>query len=158
MDADLVFNTNPVPGMSLTGEPGNYPWEQPPKYVKLADVVDFYTERLTSDEAVDGIADVLSRDATVTDLANTFMKASVMQGIHSVDVGLIAFPIIAEIIKTIGDISGVGYKTTPEDSKKPKAVSEKMLKEIIAEVKSSVKDREKPQPKGLMARGENNGY
>ena len=155
MDADLLLNTNPVPGMSLTGEPGNYPWEQPPKYVELADVVDYYTDRLTSDEVVDGIADVLSRDATVTDLANTFMKAAVMQGIHSVDVGIVAFPIIAEIIKTIGDISGVGYKTTPKDLEKPKAASEKMIKEIIAEVKSSVKNKEEsPQPKGLMARGE----
>ena len=155
MDADLVLNTNPIPGMSLTGEPGNYPWEQPPKYVELADVVDFYTERLTSDEAVDGIADVLSRDATVTDLANTFMKAAVMQGIHSVDVGVIAFPIIAEIIKTIGDISGVGYITTPEDKNPPKAVTEKMLKEIAEEVKASMQNKEKtePQPKGLMARG-----
>lgn len=153
MDADLVLNTNPIPGMSLTGEPGNYPWEQPPKYVELADVVDYYTERLTSDEAVDGIADVLSREATVTDLANTFMKAAVMQGIHSVDVGIIAFPIIAEIIKTIGDISGVGYKTSREDLQKPKAVSDKMLKEIIAEVRSSVENKEEPQPKGLMARG-----
>jgi len=153
MDADLVLNTNPVPGMSLTGEPGNYPWEQPPKYVELADVVDYYTERLTSDEAVDGIADVLSREATVTDLANTFMKAAVMQGIHSVDVGIIAFPIIAEIIKTIGDISGVGYKTSREDLQKPKAISDKMLKEIIAEVRSSVENKEEPQPKGLMARG-----
>lgn len=153
MDADLVLNTNPIPGMSLTGEPGNYPWEQPPKYVELADVVDYYTERLTSDEAVDGIADVLSREATVTDLANTFMKAAVMQGIHSVDVGIIAFPIIAEIIKTIGDISGVGYKTSREDLQKPKAISDKMLKEIIAEVRSSVENKEEPQPKGLMARG-----
>ena len=81
------------------------------------------------------------------------MKAAVMQGIHSVDVGIIAFPIIAEIIKTIGDISGVGYKTSREDLQKPKAISDKMLKEIIAEVRSSVENKEEPQPKGLMARG-----
>ena len=154
MDADFALTANPIPGMSLTTEPGNTPWEQPPLYVELPDVVDYYSDKLTTPTSFDGIVEALSNEATVTELTNVIMLASVMKGIHSIDVGMIAFPVVAEIIKTVGDIAGVGYVISPEDYKKSTQVSEKMLKDIIKETKASVKEKvEDTQPKGLMARG-----
>lgn len=154
MDADFALTANPIPGMSLTSEPGNSPWEQPPMFVELADVVDYYSDKLTMPEAFDGIVEALSNEATVTDLVNVLIKSAVMKGIHTIDVGMVAFPVIAEIVKTVGDIAGVGYVISPEDYKKSTQVSEKMLKDIIKETKASVKEKvEDTQPKGLMARG-----
>ena len=154
MDADFALTANPIPGMSLTSEPGNSPWEQPPMFVELADVVDYYSDKLTMPETFDGIVEALSNEATVTDLTNVLIKSAVMKGIHTIDVGMVAFPVIAEIIKTVGDIAGVGYVISPEDYKKSTQVSEKMLKDIIKETKASIKERvEDTQPKGLMARG-----
>ena len=154
MDADFALTANPIPGMSLTSEPGNSPWEQPPMFVELADVVDYYSDKLTTPEAFDGITEALSNEATVTDLTNVMIKAAVMKGVHTIDVGLVAFPIIAEIIKTVGDIAGVGYVMSTEDYNKSTRVSEKMLKDIIKETKASVKEKiETDEPKGLMARG-----
>ena len=154
MDADFALTANPIPGMSLTSEPGNSPWEQPPMFVELADVVDYYSDKLTMPETFDGIVEALSNEATVTDLTNVLIKSAVMKGVHTIDVGMVAFPVIAEIIKTVGDIAGVGYVISPEDYKKSTQVSEKMLKDIIKETKASVKEKvEDTQPKGLMARG-----
>ena len=154
MDADFALTANPIPGMSLTSEPGNSPWEQPPLYVELSDVVDYYSDRLTKDVAFDGIVEALKNEATVTDLTNVMIKTAVMKGIHTIDVGFLAFPVIAEIIKTIGDIAGVGYVVSTEDYKKSTQVSESMLKDLIKETKASVEQQvEENQPKGLMARG-----
>ena len=35
------FDT-PIPGQSLTDEPGNYPWEHPPQYVTTDGAADHY--------------------------------------------------------------------------------------------------------------------
>ena len=41
-----VFLSAPIPGQSLTVEPGSVPWENPPEYAKLEDVVKYYTNKL----------------------------------------------------------------------------------------------------------------
>ena len=152
--ADIALRSVPIPGMSLTKEPGNNPWEQPPMFVELPDVVKFYTEELTSDESVTGIIQALSNDISVLDLSNTLMKTSVMKGIHSIDVGMIAIPVIAEIIKTVGDLNNVGYITSTEEYEKATKVDEKMLMELLNESKEAVEEKLDEAPaKGLMARG-----
>ena len=32
----------PIPGQSLTDTPGNYPWEHPPQYTDVDDILDIY--------------------------------------------------------------------------------------------------------------------
>jgi hypothetical protein len=146
-----------IPGISLTKEPGNNPWEQPPLYVKLSDVVNYYTEKLTRDESVDVIADALKGNISVVELTNVMIKAGVMQGIHSIDAGMLAFPVIAEIIKTIADISDVGYVESDEDFKKATQLDEgtylKLIEESQAKVEEAI-DTAVMSRKGLMAKGE----
>ena len=38
-----------------------------------------------------------------------------MKGIHSIDVGVIAIPILVEMMKTIGDMNDVGYVVTEDE-------------------------------------------
>ena len=146
-----------ITGISLTKEPGNNPWEQPPLYVKLSDVVNYYTEKLTRDESVDVIADALKGNISVVELTNVMIKAGVMQGIHSIDAGMLAFPVIAEIIKTIADISDVGYVESDEDFKKATQLDEgtylKLIEESQAKVEEAI-DTAVMSRKGLMAKGE----
>ena len=146
-----------IPGISLTKEPGNNPWEQPPLYVKLSDVVNYYTEKLTRDESVDVIADALKGNISVVELTNVMIKAGVMKGIHSIDAGMLAFPVIAEIIKTIADISDVGYVESDEDFKKATQLDEgtylKLIEESQAKVEEAI-DTAVMSRKGLMAKGE----
>jgi len=46
MQSPDIFLDAPIPGQSLTGELGNFPWENPPQYVTLADAVGFYTDKM----------------------------------------------------------------------------------------------------------------
>ena len=42
MAIDPKFLAGPIPGSSLTGTPGNTPWENPPQYAAVEDVIEFY--------------------------------------------------------------------------------------------------------------------
>ena len=156
MANNFSFPTYTIPGNSLTKEPGNSPWEQPPMFVELPDVVDYYTEKLTSNESIDVISEALKNQLTVVDLTNVMIKGSVMKGIHSIDVGMLAFPVIAEIIKTIADISDIGYVESNEDLRKATQLDEKTYISLINEAKATVEetiDEALVPRKGLMAKG-----
>jgi hypothetical protein len=153
---DFNFPSYTIPGNSLTKEPGNSPWEQPPMYVELPDVVDYYTEKLTLNESVDTIIEALKNQLTVVDLTNTFIKAGVMKGIHSIDVGMLAFPIIAEVVKTIADINDIGYVESEEDIRKATQLDEQTYLDLINESKTKVEeaiDEAVAPRKGLMSKG-----
>lgn len=148
--------TVPVPGMSLTTEPGSRPWENPPQLVKISEVVAHYADKFTEPALIDSLLEALKQDAPVVDIVNGLMKYSVMQGIHSVDTMMIVSPVVVEMVKTIAELNDVGYVLTSEDKNNRGKVDDKIAKQAIAEVKASQKAmiEEKPKRLGLMAKGE----
>jgi hypothetical protein len=153
-EASFALNAQPIPGMSLAGEPGNVPWEQPPMFVELDDVVNYYVEKITEPESVERLLEAMKADASLIDVANTVIKAGMMKGVHSIDVGVIAVPILVELMKTIGDMNDVGYVVEDEDLggrfQIDEATARQVLKGAVEDVKEKVE--EKPR-KGLMGKG-----
>ena len=45
----------PIPGQSLTDEPGNYPWEHSPQYPTVEDASHVIWERLHREEVIDTV-------------------------------------------------------------------------------------------------------
>ena len=45
----------PIAGQSLTAELGNRPWQQPPQYTTVEEVLEFYVPRLTNPEMLDDL-------------------------------------------------------------------------------------------------------
>lgn len=148
----IEFAAQPIPGMSLTAEPGNRPWEQSPQFVELDDVVGYYVERLTEEEAVDKLLEAMRQDAPLVDIANTLIKAGMMKGIHSIDVGFLTVPILVELMQTIGDMNGVGYVVESEDYMKATEVDEDTAKEVLASAVEEVKAAPAVKRMGLMAK------
>jgi hypothetical protein len=145
----------PVPGMSLAGEPGNVPWEQPPMFVELKDVVKYYTEKMTEDDSVDKLLKALEMEAPVVGIATTVIKAGMMKGIHSIDVGFLAVPVIVELIKTIAEMNDVKYVLSDEEMRKYTEIDESLAQDVIREMRQDVSESlDKPVRKGLMAKGE----
>lgn len=148
----IELAAQPIPGMSLTSEPGNRPWEQPPMFVELDDVVKYYVEKLTEEDVVENLLDVMQQDVPLVDVANTMIKAGMMKGIHSVDVGFLTVPIIVELMQTIGDMNDVGYVVESEDYLKATEVDEKTAKEVLASAVKEVKASPQVKRTGLMAK------
>ena len=155
MADNSMFLDAPIPGMSLTVEPGSVPWEQPPQYVTVDDVASFYSEKLDNPEAIFELMSLLEKGTPVLTIVNTMVKASIMKGYHTVDTGFLVTPIIVEIIKTLADLNDVTYKVTAEDVAKERTVSPAIIKQLIDEAKKKVEKSPEAvvERKGLMAKG-----
>jgi len=107
----------PIPGHSLTKELGSRPWQQPAQYTTVEDALDYYIPRLESEEVSEQLLDVLEMGIPVTTVANTMQLGSVMEGKHSVDVGMLILPVLVELIMLVADSAGVKYTTGLEKDK-----------------------------------------
>jgi hypothetical protein len=84
----------------------------------------------------------------VTTIANTMQLGSVMEGKHSVDVGMLILPVLVELIMMIGDTAGIKYTTGLEKDKVTRSslvdLAVEKFKEKDAE--EEVSDPSKAQP------------
>lgn len=159
--AKTDFINAPIPGMSLTVEPGNRPWEQPPQLTKLSEVVDYYTDRFTDPELVDSVLDAVSKDAPIYETVMGLVNYSVMKGIHSVDTGVLVSVVVVEMVKALAELNNIGYVVTAKDKDKMFKIDSKIARDAIAEVTQAEQGRSLPEEetlepvvgRGLMAKG-----
>ena len=57
---------------------------------------------------------MLGNGCAINCLANTIQLASVMEGMHTVDVGILMIPIIVELMITIAESANITYKAGME--------------------------------------------
>ena len=164
----------PIPGMGMTHELGARPWQTPPTYVTVEEASDYYIERMSNPEFKEQLLDVMAMQVPLTTLANTIQLGSVMEGLHTVDVGMLMIPILVETMVLIADASDVKYVSGMEGTKSDRpAMNNRIIEEMKAERGNSEEmdegmsmqeeetmpteepmEEEMPmeQPKGLMAR------
>ena len=111
----------PIPGMSLTHELGARPWQSPPQYNTVEEALDYYIPRLQSEEVTSQLLDVLEMGIPVATIANTMQLAGVMEGKHTIDVGMLLLPVLVELIMMIGDTAKVDYTTGMDKGKELKS-------------------------------------
>jgi len=151
------FLEAPIPGMSLTTEPGNSPWEQPPKLVTIQEVADYYVDKFTTDqEAIDKFLDAIELGASLQSLANGSITYNMMKGVHTVDVGFLVMPIIVELLVTIAELNDIKYFITDEDILKGKVLNRSLVEKIVNSSESKTEEAIQsltPVSKGLMSKG-----
>lgn len=156
----------PIPGMSLTAELGGRPWQQPPQFTTVDDAVEYYMSRMTSEDFMIQLIDVLEMGVPVTTVANTIQLSSVMEGKHTVDVGMMVTPLLMELLMMLAESAGIDYDSglnNPEETKtKPtffarylKKYNDKLQETDIEELQEEAtaeKSEETEEPAGLMSR------
>jgi|TARA_R110000824_G_scaffold399106_1_gene604046 hypothetical protein len=153
----------PVPGESLTAELGGRPWQKPPQYSTVEDALEYYVPRLTDKDFESDLLDTMELGVPVTTMANSIQITGVMQGLHTVDVGLLLIPVLMEMIAFLGDRANIEYKMGTD--KKPKdKISDSKLQLALQKMKEAEGNEEElpveempepveePVPSGLMAR------
>jgi len=99
-----------------------------------------------------------------------------MEGEHTIDVGILAAPVIVEYLKQASEVSKIKYKVSDQEvraERAPKKINGRLLEEILEEMEQTKDSPEteeleasaediKTSSKGLMARktdikGDNNG-
>ena len=131
----------PIAGQSLTAEINGRPWLNPPQYTTVDETIEYYLDRMSSEEFTDQLVDVLEMGVPVTTLANTIQLGSVMDGVHSVDVGMLVMPFIMEMIMLVGESSGVKYDSGMENPNKGQT-RDTMLNKVRMELEERVRQKE----------------
>ncbi len=107
----------PIPGMSLTKEPGNAPYEQPPLYVKPEQALGFYFERLDDEDTIDDLMFSLEQGFPLSVFVDSLTSFGVMEGYHTIDIKMLISPILHEYIYNLATAAGVDVVETAGPSK-----------------------------------------
>lgn len=147
----------PIAGMSLTHELGARPWQSPPQYKTVDEAIEYYMERMATDDFMEQLEGVMEMGIPLTTLANIIQQSSVMEGKHSLDVGMLVMPLLIEMMMLIGDNAEIEYDSGLEDLPDTKtkdtliASVRKDMQSKIEEVKEEPVEEEETKS-GLMAR------
>jgi len=132
----------PIPGQSLTDEPKNYPWENPPEISDPEEAIEMHLSKFNDPKVLDNMLDLLDMGFPVRALAESILTTSVSAGWHSIDVSLVIAPFMHEHIISIANEAGVNYE---EGLDEPKADIEAKKRErirsrVAAALKATPKD------------------
>ena len=100
----------PIAGQSLTAEIGNRPWQQPPQYTTVEEALQYYVPRLTNPEMIDDLFNVMETGIPLTTLANAIQSSGVMEGKHSLDIGILIMPVLMETMAYLAEEADVEYE------------------------------------------------
>ena len=162
MELPQVTHDAPIAGQSLTAEVGNRPWQNPPQFSTVEESMDWYLDRFDNPELVQEILSIIESGIPLSTIANSMQLGAVLQGVHSIDVGVLVLPILIEIMKTLAEKTDTKYVMgdEPEESDRPSdAVLDSALSKIkgitvedMPEEEETMEEETQEEPMGLMAR------
>ena len=153
----------PIPGQSLTHEVGARPWQQPPQYATVEEALDWYLSRFEQRDTTEELLNVIEMGIPLTVIANSLQLGAVLQGVHSIDVGVLVTPILIEMMAYVAEQNDIEYKIGTEEEEDPKP-SESLISVAIQELEKrgiteeneetveGVEEEIEEEPKGFMAR------
>ena len=173
--------SSPIPGQSLTSEPKNSTWENPPEYSSPEEALLWHLEKFENPKKVEAVVGLIGLGLDLVTMTEGLLRTAVAEGRHSIDVSLIIAPVIHEYIKGIADASGLNYIEGLDDEEELDlnvvglSIREKEASRILKEIKegkepdlSVLETEEEPmetkqpmpdvepqedKPMGLMSRG-----
>ena len=134
-----------IPGQSLTAEPKNAPYENPPEMVTEDDAIMWHLERLSEPDRMEALVDMLELGMDVVTLTEGLLRGAVMEGRHSIDLSLIIAPVIHEFIVRTAEKVGVDFEEgIPDDSEQREdiryTINENKARKMLAELDMEVED------------------
>ena len=140
-----------VPGQSLTSEPKNYPWENPPRMNVPEEALAYHLERLSKPKRMEAVLDALQLDIEVTTLTEGLLRNAVANGEHSIDVSLIIGPIVHEYIVGMADAARIDYVEGVEDEDTSEERMYSIRENKARKILDNIKKNKKPDLKDLEA-------
>ena len=149
---------SPVRGQSLTDKPGNYPWEHPPQYNDVDQVLELIFDQVTNERFAKQIISMLHAGVPVEAIVRVITFSGFLNGKFNPDVGFIVIEPLMNLISAIGIRAGVpNIRLSLEDLDEMDnnfitSMSElKAAREDISQVAETIKEEAGEQSQGLMA-------
>ena len=118
----------------------------------------WYLDRFDNNEVVQELLSVMEMGIPLSTIANSMQLGGVLQGIHTIDVGILIMPVLMEIMKHLAEKTDTKYVMgdEPEESDRPSdsvvqsAINSLEEGEEVDIDEETIKEEEEPM--GLMAR------
>ena len=159
-----VVHDAPIPGQHLTSPFGDRPWQNPAEFSTAEEALEhFYIPRLMNPEYADELLDVIEMGISLSAIANALQLGCVMEGKHSIDVGILIMPVLMEILELIAVNAQIDY-VKGDEVPETKDVSSVKIDKIITKLRNQEEtedtevtepveeDIPEEEPAGLMAR------
>ena len=155
---DNIFDA-PIPGQSLTDEPGNYPWEHAPQTASIEEATDYVYESIMRKENMERMFTLLRMGIPVEALVKVITFSGFLEGKWTVDVAKLLEPIVAMMITgeaslanipakiNLGDAGDTDFFNDMAERKYDMKENEEMLKKEL-----DMPDMKPVNVKGLMAK------
>lgn len=119
------FLSGPIPGQSLTATPRDYKWERPPQMSDYEEATKYYIGKLADQDVMDDLAVLFDGGMPISPFVETLTTTGVSEGLHTVDVSLLAGPVIHAFIKAAMLQYGIDAKDDIYDPDKDSSEREK---------------------------------
>ena len=153
----------PVPGQSLTKEPGKYPWESPPQFNNIDEAITHYVNRFQDEKVMFNLFSLMEAKVPITSITESMILHGFAEGLYNPDVGLLVANDLMELLVGMAEEADIPYEMGVRDAMSEeyrragqlKAVMAEREKEDVTRVKEVIEEA-KPQPTppqgGLMAK------
>ena len=111
---EVTFDA-PIPGQSLTHEVGARPWQQPAQYATVEEALEWYLSRFEQRDTTEELLNVMEMGIPLTVIANSLQLGAVLEGVHSIDVGVLVTPVLIEMMAYIAEQNGIDFKIGNEE-------------------------------------------
>lgn len=83
-----------VPGSSLTGSPGKWPWERPPQFTDPDDAIEYILDQVEQPRATERYTKLMIAGVSIEEIVNSIAIAGFQEGFYNPDVAeLIKMPL-----------------------------------------------------------------
>lgn len=128
----------PIPGQSLTELPRNAPYERPAEYDTVEDTLSYYMKKVVEEETIDDIAVLFQVGMDLRSFCKTLVMTGAMNGLHTVETGMLAAPMLGTFLKSVLLDYGIEAKETATDPAAESAEREKqrvslLIQQAVAE-------------------------
>lgn len=141
---DFHYNPldKPIPGMSLTVEPGSRPWEQPPSYVDVDEFLDTMFAKFTEQDNANRVFALLEAGLPIETLVRTTLTGAFAEGKITPDVALLSAGPLAGFFKIMADDAGIKAQVREDP---PKSTE---LADLMETIKQNEPEMSDPAPEG----------
>ena len=150
----------PIPGQSLTDEPGNYPWEHAPQYASVDDAMNFVMKKLSNVNMAEQILIMLKAKIPAEAITRLIVFGGFTEGKWTVDVATLITPLIMQLIVAMGMRAKIPtMRISMQDKSNGQFMKDMANYEVLAEKASEeIKEELEQMPtQGMMARPQPEG-
>ena len=124
---DKIKAMSAPPGHSLTGEPGKWAWEQPPRFSDPNDAIDFITDKLDERIPQEDMLKMMTAGITIEEIVNQISFKGFMQGQFNPDVAELIKPALAMFLMKLSIDNGFTTRLFIDEDPQPEVSDDRFF-------------------------------